>query len=250
MSHPRSLSVSNDGDDDDDDETLYVTEYFGQQIEAEAPDGSNADVRNVGLVYQASLADYAVSTIPLAPLEDVGFKDANGIAAGCFPNQLQSITINGNFAYVLSVCASPKGPLGTKVTTTTCATVADCATLKLVDPVCVVPFGGAASSVCVDVAGVKTTTAPVVSIIDTRTGEEVPDSARNLNAEFNTLYDKLGLESGERRFPLFASDLSFVPGTGVAYASANGADACSAWFSTRSMARSPRSERRPARSSI
>ena len=158
-------------------------------------------------------------------LEDVGFKDANGVAAGCFPNQLQPSHINGYFAYVLSVCASPKGPLGTKVTTTTCANVEDCASLSLVDPACVVPFGGAPSAVCVDVAGVKTSTEPVVSIIDTRTGEEVPDGARNLNAEFNRLYDELGLEQGQRRFPLFASDLAFVPGTGVAYASANGADA-------------------------
>jgi YVTN family beta-propeller protein len=225
LAHPRSIAVSNDGDGDDADEMLYVTEYFGQQIEAEASDGSNADVRNVGLVYQASLDGYTVSTIPLSPLEDVGFKDANGVAAGCFPNQLQSITINGYFAYVLSVCASPKGPLGTKVTTTTCTKVEDCASLNLVDPVCVLPFGGAPSSVCVDVAGVKTSTEPVVSIIDLRSGEEVPDSARNLNAEFNALYDKLGLEAGERRFPLFASDLSFVPGTSVGYASANGADA-------------------------
>lgn len=225
LAHPRSIAVSNDGDGQDDDEALYVTEYFGQQIEAEAGDGSNADVRNVGLVYQVSLPDYAVSTIPLAPLEDIGFKDANGVAAGCFPNQVQSITLNGYFAYVLSVCASPKGPLGTKVTATTCTKVEDCAALNLVDAACVVPFGGAPSSVCVDVAGVKTTTAPVLSIIDTRTGEEVPDSARNLNAEFAAFYDGLGLEQSKRRFPLFASDLSFVPKTDIAYASANGADA-------------------------
>ena len=225
LAHPRSLVVSNDGDGDDDDEMLYVTEYFGQQVEAEAPDGSNADVRNVGLVYGVSLDDREVSTIPLSPLSDVGFKDAAGVAAGCFPNQLQSITLNGNFAYVLSVCASPKGPLGTKVTTTACTKVEDCAAANLVDPACVVPFAGAANAVCVDVAGVKTSTAPVVSIIDTRTGEEVPRSARNLNAEFNALYEKLKLDASERRFPLFASDLSFVPKTAVAYASANGADA-------------------------
>jgi YVTN family beta-propeller protein len=225
LAHPRSIAVSNDGDGEDDDEMLYVTEYFGQQVEAEASDGSNADVRNVGLVYAVSLSDHAVSTIPLAPLEDIGFKDANGIAAGCFPNQLQSITLNGNFAYVLSVCASPKGPLGTKVTTTACTKVEDCAALDLVDAACVAPFGGAPNSVCVDVAGVKTSTAPLVSIIDTRMGEELPDSARNLNAEFATFYDSLGLEQAARRFPLFASDLSFVPKTAVAYASANGADA-------------------------
>jgi hypothetical protein len=225
LAHPRSLAISNDGDSDDDDEALYVTEYFAQQREPEAADGSNADTRNVGLVYRVSLANQAVSTIPLAPLADVGFRDASGAAAGCFPNQLQSVTINGDFAYVLSVCASPKGPLGTKVTTTTCTQVEDCSGLSLVDPACVVPFGGAPSAVCVDVAGVKTTTEPVVSIIDTRTGEELPDSARNLNAEFNAFFERLGLAQGERRLPLFASDLSFVPKTSIAYVSANGADA-------------------------
>jgi YVTN family beta-propeller protein len=225
LAHPRSITVSNDADGEDGDEALYITEYFGQQIEAEASDGSNADVRNVGLVYKVSLADGEVSTIALSALDDIGFKDANGAAAGCFPNQLQSITLNGPFAYVLSVCASPKGPLGTKATTTACTQVEDCAALKLVDAACVAPFAGAANSVCVDVAGVKTSTAPVVSIIDTRAGKEVPDSARNLNAEFDALFDELELPPAQRRFPLFASDLSFVPQTGVAYASANGADA-------------------------
>jgi YVTN family beta-propeller protein len=225
LAHPRSITVSNDADGEDQDEALYVTEYFAQQVEPEAADGSNSDVRNVGLVYRVSLSSYAVTTIPLQPLADMGFKDANGIAAGCFPNQLQAITLNGNFAYVLSVCASPKGPLGVKATTTTCSKVEDCASLKLVEPACVVPFGGAASSICVDVAGVKTSTAPLVSIIDTRTGEEVPHSARNLNAEFTAFFDKTGVAQADRRFPLFASDLAFVPETQIAYASANGADA-------------------------
>ena len=225
LAHPRSIAISNDADGEDDDEALYVTEYFAQPIAAEAADGSNADLRNVGLVYKVALADYEVSRIPLSPLADVGFKDAAGVAAGCFPNQLQSITINGDFAYVLSVCASPKGPLGTKVTTTACSKVEDCASSSLVDPRCVLPFGGAPNAVCVDVASVKTTTEPVVSIVDTRSGKEVPHSARNLNAEFTAFYEKIGLAQSERRFPLFASDMSFVPQTAIAYVSANGADA-------------------------
>src|SRR6478736_3572615 len=117
LAHPRSIAAGSDGAGKP---VLYVTEYFGQQRDPEAADGSNADVRNVGLVYAVSLSDYSVSTISLGALADIGFKDANGIAAGCFPNQLQSITLNGSFAYVLSVCASPKGPLGVKATTTTC----------------------------------------------------------------------------------------------------------------------------------
>jgi hypothetical protein len=225
LAHPRSIAARPGSNGGDTDAALYVTEYFGQQRDAEAADGSNADVRNVGLVYKVLLSDYSVSTIALSALEDIGFRDANGVAAGCFPNQLQSITLNGDFAYVLSVCASPKGPLGVKATTTTCTAVADCASLALVDPACVLPFGGAPNSVCVDLAGVKTTTAPVLSIIDTRTGEEVAGSARNLNFDFQQFFDKTQVAAADRRFPLFASDLAFVPKTGVAYASANGADA-------------------------
>ena len=225
LAHPRSIAISNDADGDDSDEALYITEYYAQPIAPEAPDGSNADVRNVGLVYKVSLYDFKVSLIELSPLGDIGFKDANGEAAGCFPNQLQSVTVNGNYAYVLSVCASPKGPLGVKVTTTTCKAVEDCGSLNLVDPACEIPFGGAANSVCVDVAGVKTTTAPVVSIIDTRTGAEIPNSARNLNAEFDAFFEKLKLPEEKRRYPLFANDMSFVPKTAVGYVSANGIDA-------------------------
>ena len=56
--------VSNDGDRDDADEAIYATEYFAQQIEAEAADGSNADTRKVGLVYKVPLSDYrSIATI-------------------------------------------------------------------------------------------------------------------------------------------------------------------------------------------
>jgi YVTN family beta-propeller protein len=134
LAHPRSITISNDFDDSDEDESLYVTEYFGQQVEAEAADGSNSDTRNVGILYKVALADGAVKTIELAPLSDMGFKDANNQAAGCYPNQVQSIALNGPYAYVVSVCASPKGPLGGKVTTTNCTVVDDCAGLNLVDP--------------------------------------------------------------------------------------------------------------------
>jgi hypothetical protein len=225
LAHPRSIIISNDLDDSDEDESLYVTEYFGQQAEAGAADGSNADTRNVGILYKVALATGTVKTIRLSPLSDMGFKDANNQDAGCYPNQVQSIALNGPYAYVVSVCASPKGPLGGKVTTTNCTVVDDCAGLNLVDPACVTPFAGAPSAVCVDVAGFKTTTAPLLSIVDTRTDQEVEGSARNLNAEFNALYGELGTAAGAQRFPLFADDIAFVPETSVAYVTANGTDA-------------------------
>jgi DNA-binding beta-propeller fold protein YncE len=223
LAHPRSLVVTNDGDAKDDDETLFVTEYFGQQAEQELADGSNADTFKVGLVYRVKLENDHVDTIKLSALTDIGFKDQNGSVTGCYPNQLQAIDLSGHFAFVASVCASPEGPIGVRVTTTACTAVSDCASLNLQEPVCAIPAAGAAA-VCVDVASVKTTTASVVSVIDTRTGQEVAGAAENLNARFVKVFDDVKLAAGAQRFPLFISDIAFVPGTAVGYVTANGTD--------------------------
>ena len=215
LAHPRSVAVGPDA--------LYVTEFFAQQVEAELSNGSNSDTRKVGLVYKVALPSYAVSTISLAALSDMGFPDENGAKAGCYPNQLQSIALNGDYAYVVSVCASPKGPLGVKVTATACTAASECS--GLVEPACITPFAGAPGNVCVDLASVKTTTAPVLSIIDLKAGRELSGSALSLNASFDALFRKLQTEPGKQRMPLFASEIAFVPGTGVGYVSANGADA-------------------------
>jgi hypothetical protein len=219
LAHPRALAITNNGDHDDADETLYATEYFAQRIAPEAADGSNADVSKEGLVYRVSLADGAVTSIPLAPLSDLGFRDHTGGVAGCFPNQLQSITLNGNFAFVTSICASPKGPTGPFQSNKPCTVDADCE-----------PNGGrcdAATSVCaVNNADVKTVTSPVVSVIDLAAGRELAGAAVNLNARFSAVFDAAKLSDDvSRRLPLFADDLAFVPGTGIAYVSASGADA-------------------------
>lgn len=223
LAHPRSVAISNNGDTNDADESVYVTEYFGQATAPEAADGSNADTRKSGVVYRIKLSDKSVSTIALAPIADIGFKDQNNGTAGCYPNQVQSITINGKFAYVTSVCASPKGPIGPSVTTTACTTAADCT--GLVDPVCIAPAAGLAT-VCADVAGVKTTTAPVVSVIDTTTNTELASATASLNAKFRDLYVAGAVtDNASRRYPLLANDMAFVPGSGVGYVTANGADA-------------------------
>lgn len=225
MAHPRSLVISNDRDGEDGDESIFVTEYYGQQVEPELADGSNSDTRKVGLVYRLAIGSRAVRTINLKALGDIGFLDNEGFAAGCYPNQLQSIALNGSYAYVVSVCASPKGPLGVKVTTSSCSVVEDCAGLNLVEPACVVPFGGAANAICVDTSSVKTSTAPVLSIIDTRTDQEIAGSAENLNARFAKLFADSKLDAGKQRFPLYANDIAFVAGTSVGYVTANGSDA-------------------------
>ncbi|HET6337752.1 MAG TPA: hypothetical protein VFG30_31245 [Polyangiales bacterium] len=225
LAHPRSIVITNNHDGNDDDESLYVTEYYGQQVEAELADGSNSDVRKVGMVYYVPLKSRDVRTINLKALGDIGFNDNAGIAAGCYPNQLQSIALNGYYAYVVSVCASPKGPLGVKATTTSCSVVEDCNGLGLVEPACVLPFGAAPNKICIDLSSVKTSTAPVMSIIDIRKNAEVQGSAENLNASFAALYAKNKTPDAQQRFPLFAGDIAFVPGTTVGYVTADGADA-------------------------
>jgi YVTN family beta-propeller protein len=228
LAHPRSIAITNNGNAMDADETAYVTEYFGQVQTPEASDGSNADTHKVGVVYQIGVGSGSVSTTTLAPLVDMGFKDQNGATCGCYPNQLQSIAINGTYAYVVSVCASPKGPTGPLVTTTACTTVADCASLNLVDPLCAQQSATATGSVCVDAASVKTTTAPLVSVLDISTGtpSEVTTATASLNAEFDALYTAAGTpDDSTRRYPLFADDIAFAPGGGVGYVTANGGDA-------------------------
>jgi DNA-binding beta-propeller fold protein YncE/mono/diheme cytochrome c family protein len=112
LAHPRAVAITNNGDTIENDETLYVAEFFAQQKVPLASDGSNADTAKVGVVYKIPLGTKAVSLIEIPPLADMGFQDHNGGTAGCFPNQLQTINIQGGFGYVASTCASPKPPLG------------------------------------------------------------------------------------------------------------------------------------------
>jgi YVTN family beta-propeller protein len=214
LAHPRSIAIGNGA--------FYVTEFFAQQAAAEQADGSNSDTHKVGVVYKVTLADWSVTTIQLSALTDMGFRDDKNNPAGCYPNQVQSIAINNGYAYVLSVCASPKGPLGVKLTTTECEDPADCT--GLVEPACVTPFAGAPNNVCADVASVKTTTAPVLSIIDTRTDQELASGPVNLNARFDTLFKGAQTEAANQRFPLFANEVTFVSGATVGYVTANGSD--------------------------
>lgn len=185
LAHPRSIAVTNDGDHDDNDEFLYVTEYFGQQVEEIDAEGANADVLKVGLVYAVDLANSKVSTISLSPLADMGFLDANSGVAGCFPNQLQDVAIQGDYAYVVSVCASPKGPLGFKTNTAPLVSVISLETGREVEG------GGQSLNALFEAKFIEA---------------EVPDDA-------------------SRRFPLLANDIAFVPGTTVGYVTAGGADA-------------------------
>jgi len=248
LAHPRSVAISHNGDANDDDEAVYVTEYYAQRTARETDNGSNSDVAKEGLVYKIAIRDKSVSTIALAPLSDMGFKDHNGASAGCYPNQLQSIAINQGYAYVTSICASPVGPIGvfTGPNPPACArgdvdcpggaagscdlTKHVCKTNCTTDDVCGKnggKCGATTPNVCApNVADVKTTTAPVVSVIDLASGAEAHAATASLNALFVQAYTKLGTpDDASRRLPDVPADISFVPNSGVAYFAANGADA-------------------------
>ncbi len=193
LAHPRSVAITNDGDADDTDETVVVTEFFAQRTAPEEALGTNADVNWVGMVYTRGVDGGAVDHINLSALDDIGFNDpaigSDPIGpAGCFPNQLQSVTVRGSIAYVLSICASPRGPTGG--------------------------------------AQVKTMTHPVVSAVNIATGAELAASPVSLAQQFDVFYGANAfVDDGTRRVPLVANDLAFDAETGDAWITANGVDA-------------------------
>jgi YVTN family beta-propeller protein len=231
LAHPRSIAITNSGGADDEAEKVYVTEFFAQQIAVEASDATNADVFKAGLVYSVKVADGSASVIELGPIADTGFDDTNKTKTGCYPNQLQSIALDGKFAYVTSICASPRGPLGvlngTKVPPPPACTVAN------QDTVC--GSGGQCDTTTLlckpNLTNVKTTTHPAVSVFDTSTDTEVKAGTTNLDKNFKALYGPPGgtgacpADDGTCRLPHIANEMAFLPSTGVAYVSANGADA-------------------------
>lgn len=206
LAHPRAIAITNDGDADDTDEKVFVTEWFAQRTAPEDATASNTDVNKKGLVY--AIAGDTVALVDLPPVTSTGFVDHNGADTGCFPNQVGSITIEGTRAFVTSVCASPKGPLGVFQPTAPCTTDAQCGTV-----------GGscdvAAQKCRPNVTDVKTTTHPAVSIIDT-VGSEPP-----ITTVLDALFD--APDEASARMPHMPSDIGFF--NGFAYLTASGADA-------------------------
>jgi len=241
LAHPRSVAISNNKDDIENDESVFVTEYFAQQKEPLAADGANADIYKQGYVYRINVSDKQVRTIPLPPIADIGIKDHNGNAAGCFPNQIQSINVTGSFAYVLSICASPKGPLGDylgpkKATCTmdtqcpggaagACDTTAGtCKTNCTTNDQCGLGGECAAFTCKENLVDGKSLQTPAVSVIDIGANKTI--ASVSLNGEWEKLYTARNTpDTTERRFPLHVNDIAFVPGTLRGYLTSHGADA-------------------------
>jgi mono/diheme cytochrome c family protein len=233
LAHPRAIAITNNGDASDADETIFVTEWFALRTAPDSLNGVTIDTNWKGIVYKLGVDSSTVSTVDLPPVMDTGFKDHNGAATGCFPNQVGSITIKGGFAYVTSTCASPKGPLGV-FQKGTCTSNAQCGAGTCNNGLCTLScvtdadcgFGAPAGSCNVGAGGtcgpnpndVKTTTHPAMTVFDVASGA---GTTTVLDQQFNALQPPNGAPTV--RMPHLPSDVSFF--NSFAYVSAMGADA-------------------------
>lgn len=203
MAHPRALAMTNDGDADESDETLYATEYFGQNRTDTAglpTDGSEFDIARVGFVYRVGFDGTVAPAISLAPVSATGFVDALGNMTGCFPNQLQTATVNSGRLYVAGVCASPRGPTG--------------------------PVLNPADGTLMNPANFKTEVHSTIWVVDTATNAEVPAQRVVLTDAFDDRYTAMSVaDDATRRYPLIPTDFAFVPESNIAYLTAYGSDA-------------------------
>ena len=110
--NPWAIAITNDGDDQDDDEKVFITQFYARRRDVAATEAT--DDGREGVVQVISASDpTTVREITLAPIAECFVTPA--LTSGCFPNQLLGITIHSAFgqtrAYVVSVAASPKGPV-------------------------------------------------------------------------------------------------------------------------------------------
>lgn len=115
--NPFAIAITNDGDTDDRDERAFVTQFFARP-RAGVLDVEATDDGKEGVVLVIDLADPTrVREVSLAPIASCFTAAVNGneLTSGCFPNQLYGVTLHRAFgrleAYVVSVGASPAGPV-------------------------------------------------------------------------------------------------------------------------------------------
>lgn len=110
--NPWAITITNDGDQASDDEKVLVTQFYGRAragVVSEGTDNGREGVVQVIDTYDPT----RVREITLAPVEKCFVSP--DLTSGCFPNQLLGITVHEAFgytrAYVVSVAASPQGPV-------------------------------------------------------------------------------------------------------------------------------------------
>jgi YVTN family beta-propeller protein len=199
LARPYAIAVTNDGDGDDTDETVYVTEFFGQDDPSAVFTGDSFfDTNKQGFVYHFNVGTEQVGVpISLGASADMGFLDSNGDVAGCSPNQLYSVALDNGRLYVAGLCASPRGP--------------------------------AAPGAVDKVSNFKTKVQSVLYVVDTATNTERADERVHLNRAWEDEYVADGVpDDASRRYPLIVQSMAFLPQTPdlhVLYLAAYGADA-------------------------
>ncbi|HUQ91902.1 MAG TPA: beta-propeller fold lactonase family protein [Bryobacteraceae bacterium] len=123
---PTGIAITNNGDADDDDELVYVTQFFALPRPGRLDGEDDSKQGKVSVI--RTVADEWEYEIDLLPIGDTGFKAAGDAIArvappatiteadlrfttSAYPNQLNSIFIKGNYAYVPNTGASPNGPV-------------------------------------------------------------------------------------------------------------------------------------------
>jgi hypothetical protein len=114
---PRGMAVTLGND------KLYVTRFLS--FTGGATPKQATDDGKEGLVcrFTVNTSGPTAATVLTAPTpfpmaaQPTGFADANGVATKAYPNQLQSIVIRGDRAYLPNIAASPGGPLKFNVDT-------------------------------------------------------------------------------------------------------------------------------------
>jgi len=185
LAHPRAIVITNDNDTDESDETVYVTEFFAQRVQAGVTvpsDISRTDIDHRGLVYHFSVGTPTVNTITLPRFTATGFG-----ASGCFPTQLYAAALKGPRLFVTSVCESPRGPVNAQENLF--------AAIMVVNTTTQLP----------EAANHVLLTRQFQDRYEA-TATAVPDTAA-------------------RRFPLIPNDIAFLPTSSVAYVSSYGSDA-------------------------
>ena len=126
----RGIAISNDGDADDLDETVYVTQFLSLPIAGKVDGQDDAKAGHVTVISAAT--NIVTADVALNPIADTGFKslgDALGrippgttfdFVTGAYPNQLNNISIRGNFAFVPNTAPRRMDRSGSTSTPTAC----------------------------------------------------------------------------------------------------------------------------------
>lgn len=137
---PTGIAITNDGDGEDDDETVLVTQFFALPRPGKLDGEDDAKEGLVSVI--PTVTDEVESTVKIIPIGDTGFKSAGDsvgkvappatiteadlrFTTSAYPNQLNSLVIKGNYAYVPNTGASPNGPTRFDVNTQALLSVID-----------------------------------------------------------------------------------------------------------------------------